>query len=79
LAADHIASWSKPGDVVLDPFCGSGTTCKMAKRAERYYVGIEVCPEYADMARQRVNVMYDETNTPVRRRQVRRSRTSKAA
>lgn len=32
LAEDHIISWSNEGDVVLDPFVGSGTTCKMAKR-----------------------------------------------
>lgn len=32
LAEDHILSWSNEGDIVLDPFCGSGTTCKMAKK-----------------------------------------------
>ena len=30
LAEDHILSWSNPGDIVLDPMCGSGTTCVMA-------------------------------------------------
>jgi site-specific DNA-methyltransferase (adenine-specific) len=49
LAADHIASWSNPGDVVLDPFCGSGTTVRCAKNLNRRYVGIEVNPEYVEL------------------------------
>jgi len=54
LARDHILSWSNPGDVVLDPFCGSGTTCKMAKLLGRHYIGIDISEEYCDLARQRV-------------------------
>lgn len=54
LARDHILSWSNPGDVVLDPFCGSGTTCKMAKLLGRHYIGIDISPEYCGLARQRV-------------------------
>src|SRR5690606_30988780 len=46
LAADHIASWSNPGDVVLDPFLGSGTTGKMAVLADRDFIGIEISDEY---------------------------------
>lgn len=46
LAADHIATWSNPGDVVLDPFLGSGTTGKMALLAQREFVGIEISKEY---------------------------------
>ncbi len=55
LAEDHILSWSNPGDLILDPFAGSGTTLKMAKMLGRDYVGIDVSPEYADLARRRVN------------------------
>jgi site-specific DNA-methyltransferase (adenine-specific) len=51
LAEDHIKSWSDPGDVVLDPFCGSGTTCKMAKKNGRYYIGIDVSEEYCTLAK----------------------------
>lgn len=36
LANDHILSWSNKGDVVLDPFCGSGTTAKMAQKIYRF-------------------------------------------
>ena len=51
LAEDHILSWSNEGDVVLDPFCGSGTTCKMTKKNNRIYVGIEISEEYCELAR----------------------------
>ncbi len=51
LARDHIQSWSEEGDVVLDPFCGSGTTCKMAKQLGRHYIGIDISGEYCALAR----------------------------
>ena len=53
LAEDHILSWSNPGDVVLDPMCGSGTTCKMAKMHGRRYIGIDISEDYIEIARQR--------------------------
>ncbi len=55
LAKDHIATWSNPGDVVLDPFAGSGTTCKAAKELERRWTGIEVNPDYCAIAEARVS------------------------
>ena len=54
LARDHILSWSNPGDVVLDPMCGSGTTAKMSVLTDRQYIGIDVSSEYCDLARDRV-------------------------
>ena len=54
LAEDHILSWSNSGDIVLDPMCGSGTTCKMAKLNGRNYIGIDIAEEYVEMARRRV-------------------------
>jgi len=54
LARDHILSWTHAGDMVLDPMCGAGTTCKMAKALDRKWMGIEISPEYADIARRRV-------------------------
>lgn len=51
LAEDHILTWSNENDIVLDPFCGSGTTCKMAKKNKRHFVGIEISEEYCVLAK----------------------------
>lgn len=53
LAADHISTWSNPGEVVLDPFVGSGTTCLAAKELGRHSIGIDVSRDYIGMARER--------------------------
>ena len=57
LAEDHILSWTNPGDVVLDPMCGSGTTCKMAKLHGRKYIGIDISQEYIEIAQQRIDTV----------------------
>ena len=54
LAKDHILSWSNPGDIVLDPMCGAGTTLKMAAAHERRYIGIDIAEEYTAIAKRRV-------------------------
>ena len=54
LARDHILSWSNPGDLVLDPFIGSGTTAKMARETGRDFIGIDISEEYCTLARRRV-------------------------
>lgn len=54
LANDHILSWSNKGDVVLDPFCGSGTTAKMAMLTGRKFIGFEISAEYCDIAEKRI-------------------------
>ena len=54
LAADHIRSWSNEGDLVLDPFLGSGTTAKMARALGRRCIGIEVSADYCELARRRL-------------------------
>lgn len=54
LAEDHILSWSNPGDTVLDPFGGSGTTAKMAMLNGRDYIHIDISEEYNDITRQRL-------------------------
>ena len=51
LAEDHILSWSNEGDIVLDCFMGSGTTCKMAKKNKRKYIGIDISKEYCKLAK----------------------------
>jgi site-specific DNA-methyltransferase (adenine-specific) len=54
LARDHIATWSNPGDLVLDPFSGSGTTAKAAKELGRRFLGLEINPEYCAIAERRI-------------------------
>jgi len=54
LANDHIITWCNEGDLVLDPMCGSGTTCKMAMVNNRNYIGIDISEEYCEIARKRV-------------------------
>ena len=54
LAEDHILSWSNEGDVVFDPFMGSGTTGKMALKNNRSFIGTEVVPKYFEIAEKRL-------------------------
>lgn len=49
-----IQLYSFKGDTVLDPFCGSGTTCVAALMLDRRYVGYDTVPEYCQLARLRV-------------------------
>lgn len=56
LAGDIIECFSFPGDVVLDPMCGSGTTCVMARRSGRHYIGIDVNVDYVKIARKRLQM-----------------------
>jgi modification methylase len=55
LAARVIKLFSYVDDVVLDPFAGSGTTCVAAAQLGRHYVGMDVSPEYCELARKRVS------------------------
>lgn len=54
LARDHVATWSNAGDLVLDPFSGSGTTAKAAKELGRRFLGLEINPEYCAIAERRL-------------------------
>ena len=49
-----VVASTKPGDVILDPFFGSGTTGAVAKRLGRHFIGIEREKAYADVARARI-------------------------
>lgn len=51
---------SREGDVVLDPFIGSGTTGFVALHLERRFLGVELNPDYVEIARQRLNGAADE-------------------
>lgn len=55
LASDHIISWSNPGDLVFDPFSGSGTTAKVALLNGRDYIGSEIAEEYCQIAEERID------------------------
>lgn len=54
LARDLIVSFSRPYDVVLDPFMGAGTTAKMAMLTGRRWLGFEIEPEYVALASERL-------------------------
>lgn len=54
LARDHIVSWSSEGQLIYDPFMGSGTTAKMAQSENRNFIGSEVSQEYVALANARL-------------------------
>ena len=54
LAKDHIRTWTNPGDLVLDPMAGSGTTLRAAVDLHRQAVGIEIHEPYVDLIRRRM-------------------------
>jgi DNA modification methylase len=54
LAKDHILSWSKPEQIVYDPFMGSGTTAKAAKDLGRKFIGSEISNTYTQIALDRL-------------------------
>lgn len=54
LAYDHVVSWSKQGQLVYDPFMGSGTTAVVAKQLGRDYIGSEISEEYCAVIEERL-------------------------
>jgi len=56
MALEVPLSWiaRTPGDIILDPFCGSATTCIAAKMLGRNYIAFEIDPKTAELARERV-------------------------
>lgn len=59
LAEDHILSWSNKGDIVYDPFMGSGTTAKMCLLHERIFIGTEINPDYCAITQARLKPYLD--------------------
>ncbi len=57
-----ISLYSFQGDIILDPFCGSGTTCQAAKQLNRRYLGYEVNAEYVKLAEERLAQIPDSTD-----------------
>ena len=58
LLAKLILASSREGDVILDPFLGSGTTCVVAKKLGRHYIGIEIDDYYASISQKRLDESY---------------------
>jgi len=77
LAEDHIVTWTKAGELVFDPMCGSGTTCKMALKHSRLYLGCDISAEYIELARKRLanyanenQLLWEASAENVRRRRI---------
>ena len=54
LVKDHIYTWTNKGDVVMDPFMGSGTTGIACKEMDREFIGFEISKDYFDVAKNRI-------------------------
>jgi DNA modification methylase len=54
LPARLLRLYTYSGEIVLDPFVGTGTTCAVAKSMGRHYIGIDIVPEYVTLAEQKV-------------------------
>jgi DNA modification methylase len=52
-----IKLFTETGDIVLDPFVGSGTTALAAKQLGRHFVGIDALPEYCRISKERVGIV----------------------
>ncbi len=53
MALDHILSWSNPNDIVLDPFCGSGSSLLAATQMGGTAIGIDISERYCEIAARR--------------------------
>ena len=60
LLAKIILASSNPGDMIFDPFLGSGTTAVAAKKLSRRYAGIEIDPVYCSLAMKRLDMAEDD-------------------
>ena len=56
---------TRPGDVVLDPFIGSGSTAVACKQLRRYFIGYDINPEYCKYAQNRVKALINEVKLPI--------------
>jgi DNA modification methylase len=59
LAEDHIKTWSNAGELVYDPFIGSGTTAKMAILNDRQFIGSEISSVYCERIKERMSKAFE--------------------
>jgi site-specific DNA-methyltransferase (adenine-specific) len=59
LVRDHINTWTNKGDLIYDPFIGSGTVAKMCILMNRDYIGSEISQEYVDICNERIKITLD--------------------
>lgn len=64
-----VAAASQPGEIILDPFCGSGTSLQVAKRMQRCFVGIDCNPKYAALSRDAVDMVDSQESKASKRKQ----------
>lgn len=57
LARDQIITWSNKGEIVYDPFMGSGTVAKVCYETERNWIGSEISSEYCELANTRIQTV----------------------
>lgn len=60
LANDMISTWTNEGDLVFDPFTGSGTTAKICLMLRRKFIGTEISQEYCEIIKQRLESTLDQ-------------------
>lgn len=56
-----IQLYTFKGDVILDPFCGSGSTCIAAIKSDRHYIGYDIKKEYVKLSKDRINSYKDQS------------------
>lgn len=61
-----VLASSNPGEIVLDPFSGSGTTLRVCQQLERNCIGFEINPTYVEMTKQRLNAVFSGLTVSIR-------------
>jgi site-specific DNA-methyltransferase (adenine-specific) len=62
LVYKHLITWSKEGDLVYDPFMGSGTTAKISILLNRKWLGSEIDSSYCEICNQRIQTIGVQSN-----------------